>query len=105
MCKIPNLCSFCMCTTGYRFCYSVEVARRLQLNRGIYPVLLKGASASADPYSGSARMGLLRTEMVRTAKEAGWIQPGDRIAAVDRNRGKVTDSFHIGTNVKIFTIA
>ena len=49
-------------------------------------------------------MGLLRTEIIRTAKEVGWIQSGDRIVAVDRSRGHATDTFHIGCNMKVFTI-
>lgn len=83
------------------FCYDPQVARRLQLNRSVMPVMLQAAS---NPFQEGTRMGLLRTEAIRTAKEAGLVTSGDRIVFVDRNRGKSTDSFSLGTNMKVFTV-
>mmetsp|Transcript_100316 Transcript_100316/g.286958 ORF Transcript_100316/g.286958 Transcript_100316/m.286958 type:complete len:221 (+) Transcript_100316:1275-1937(+) len=83
------------------FCYDPQVARRLQLHRSITPVMLQAAT---NPFQEGARMGLLRTEAIRTAKEAGLVASGDRIVFIDRNRGKATDSFNVGTNMKVFTV-
>lgn len=78
---------------------------------------VSGGTAAADAESavlrdrmgGAVRMGLLRTEAVRTAKEMGWVRPGDRVVCVDRNRsrhatGGSLDSIRIGTNMKVFTV-
>ena len=78
---------------------------------------MSGGTAAADAESavlrdrmgGAVRMGLLRTEAVRTAKEMGWVRPGDRVVCVDRNRsrhatGGSLDSIRIGTNMKVFTV-
>ena len=63
----------------------------------------------SDDLAGRVRMGLLRTEAVRTAKEMGWVRTGDRVVIVDRNRsthttGDPLDAVRVGTNMKVFTV-
>ncbi|KAJ1444916.1 pyruvate kinase [Pelagophyceae sp. CCMP2097] len=88
------------------FCYSPSVARKLQLHRGIHPVLLDSGAANKglNPYSKGMRMGLLRSDAIRTAKELGFIEAGDLVVSLDRNTGKATDAFKLGTTLKVFTV-
>ena len=83
------------------FCTDPQVARRLQLHRAITPVLLQSA---LDPQCAKTRMGLLRAEAVRTAKELGYLQAGDRIVFVDRTVGKPHDMHSFSHNMKLSTI-
>ena len=86
------------------FCYSADVARRLQLHRAIHPVLLDACATDQNPYATGTRMGLLRAESIRASKELGHIKDGDRVVSVDRNKGKMHDAFSLGTSLKIFTV-
>jgi pyruvate kinase len=66
-------------------------------------------ASGSDDLVGRVRMGLLRTEAVRTAKEMGWVRAGDRVVIVDRNRsthtsGDPLDAVRVGTNMKVFTV-
>lgn len=86
------------------FCYSKSVARKLQLLRGVHPVMLDACAADQDPYVAGTRMGVLRSESIRTAYEMGFVRPGDRVVSLDRNLGKPSDTFVIGTTMKSFTV-
>jgi pyruvate kinase len=83
------------------FCTQAAVARRLQLHRSIYPVL---SQSPLDPGSSSTRMGLLRAEAIRTAKEMGWVRSGDRVVFMDRTQGKEHDLHHFSHNMKVVTL-
>ena len=83
------------------FCTQAAVARRLQLHRSIYPVL---SQSMLDPGSASTRMGILRADAIRTAKELGWARAGDRIVFIDRTQGKEHDLHHFSHNMKVVTL-
>ena len=83
------------------FCLDPQVARRLQLNRGIYPVLLQ---SSLNPYDQKTRMGILRAEAMRTAVELGLARAGDRVITVDRTVGKPNDMHTHSYNMKMSTL-
>jgi len=83
------------------FCTDPQVARRLQLHRSIYPVMLQ---SSLDPGSADTRMGLLRAEAIRTAKELGFARAGDRIVMVDRTKGRNEDMHEYAHNMKVVTL-
>jgi len=83
------------------FCTDEQVARRLQLHRSILPMLLQ---SKMDPQSSTTRMGFLRAEAVRTAKELGIVKAGDRIVTVDRSAGKAHDTFEFSHNIKLSTV-
>jgi pyruvate kinase len=83
------------------FCTQPAVARRLQLHRSIYPVL---SQSNLDPSSAATRMGILRAEAIRTAKELGWVRSGDRIVFMDRTKGKEHDLHHYSHNMKVVTL-
>ena len=83
------------------FCTQAAVARRLQLHRSIYPVL---SQSRLDPGSAATRMGILRAEAIRTAKELGWARSGDRIVFMDRTQGKEHDLHHFSHNMKVVTL-
>jgi pyruvate kinase len=83
------------------FCTDPQIARRLQLHRGIAPIMLHSA---LDPGSPKTRMGLLRAEAIRTAKEMGFLRAGDRIVTVDRTAGKDHDMHDYAHNLKLVTI-
>lgn len=83
------------------FCTDPQVGRRLQLHRGITPIVLQ---SPLDPGSASTSMGLLRAEAVRTAKELGFTKAGDRIIMVDRSAGKEHDMHHYSNNMKVVTL-
>ena len=83
------------------FCTDPQVARRLQLHRSIIPIMLQ---SNLDPGSASTRMGDLRAEAVRTAKELGFTKTGDRIIMVDRTVGKPGDMHEYAHNMKVVTI-
>lgn len=83
------------------FCTDVQVARRLQLHRGVTPIMLQ---STLDPSSKGTRMGLLRAEAVRTAKELGYTKTGDRIVMVDRTTGKDHDMHDFSHNMKVVTL-
>ena len=57
-----------------------------------------------DPGSSATRMGLLRAEAVRTAKELGFARAGDRIIMVDRTKGRDHDMHHFSHNMKVVTL-
>lgn len=84
------------------FCTDPQVARRLQLHRSIYPIMLQ---TTLDPGSVSTRMRLLRAEAVRTAKELGFTRVGDRIIMIDRTKGKEHDMHDFSHNMKIVTLS
>lgn len=83
------------------FCTDAQVARRLQLNRGIIPVLLQ---SSLDPLAQGTRMATLRAEAMRTAVELGFARAGDRIITVDRTLGRPHDMHHHSFNMKMSTL-
>ena len=56
------------------FCFDKAVARRLQLHRAIHPVLIHNP-LDQTVYTENSRMGPLRVEALRTAKESGWVSP------------------------------
>jgi pyruvate kinase len=95
------------------FCYDEHVARRLQLHRGVYPMMIKQSmeadGSSSETGGKSVRMGVLRQEAVRTVKELGWVNTGDKVVCMDRNRTRLVDGFSgdaikVGTNMKVFTV-
>lgn len=65
-----------------------QAARRLQLHRSITPILIQ---TGMDPRKGQTRMGLVRAEAMRTAKELGFVSSGDRVVVVDRSVAKSHD--------------
>ncbi|CAB9504036.1 Pyruvate kinase [Seminavis robusta] len=83
------------------FCTDVQVARRLQLHRALVPLLLQ---SNLDPKCATTRLGTLRAEAVRTAKELGFIQNGERIIMVDQTKGKSGDHHRYAHNLKVVTI-
>jgi len=83
------------------FCQDVQVARRLQLHRGIIPVMLQ---SEKDPLMQGTRMGELRAEAMRTAMELGFARAGDRVITVDRTVGKPRDMHHHSFNMKMSTL-
>jgi len=83
------------------FCLDTQVARRLQLHRGIIPVMLQ---STLDPLCQGTRMGTLRAEAMRTALELGYARAGDRVITVDRTVGKPEDMHHHSFNMKMSTL-
>lgn len=83
------------------FCTDPQVARRLQLHRGITPLMLQ---STLDPLAASTSMSKLRAESIRTAREIGFVKPGDRIIFVDRTRGKAHDMHDFSYNMKVVTL-
>ena len=83
------------------FCTDVQVARRLQLHRGILPMMLQ---SDLDPLSKETRMGTLRAEAMRTAVELGMAKAGDRVITVDRTLGQPNDMHHHSFNMKMSTL-
>mmetsp|Transcript_25499 Transcript_25499/g.38509 ORF Transcript_25499/g.38509 Transcript_25499/m.38509 type:complete len:562 (+) Transcript_25499:145-1830(+) len=83
------------------FCTDLQVARRLQLHRSVLPLLLQ---SNLDPSSKTTKMAILRAEAVRTARELGLVQDGDRIVTVDRSTGRDHDMFEFSHNIKLSTI-
>jgi len=83
------------------FCTDAQVARRLQLNRGVLPVMLQ---SDLDPLAQGTRMGTLRAEAMRTAVELGFARAGDRVITVDRTVGRPNDMHHHSFNMKMSTI-
>eukprot|EP00615_Pteridomonas_danica_P000694 CAMPEP_0114335502 /NCGR_PEP_ID=MMETSP0101-20121206/5101_1 /TAXON_ID=38822 ORGANISM="Pteridomonas danica, Strain PT" /NCGR_SAMPLE_ID=MMETSP0101 /ASSEMBLY_ACC=CAM_ASM_000211 /LENGTH=527 /DNA_ID=CAMNT_0001467149 /DNA_START=76 /DNA_END=1659 /DNA_ORIENTATION=- len=96
------------------FCFDEQVARRLQLHRAVYPMLIKqnghDKNGSGSEVGGDKiRMGMLRQEAVRTVKELGWVKTGEKVVCCDRNRTRIADGFSgdaikVGTNMKVFTV-
>jgi pyruvate kinase len=85
----------------FAFCTDAQVARRLQLHRAIMPIMLQ---STLDPNSPTTSMSKLRAEAIRTARELGFVKPGDRVILVDRTRGKKHDTFDYSHNMKVITI-
>jgi len=83
------------------FCTDPQVARRLQLHRAIIPIMLQ---STLDPASATTRMGILRAEAIRTAKELGYVKAGDRIVLVDQTAGKSQDMHDYSHNMKVATL-
>jgi len=83
------------------FCTDPQAARRLQLHRSIFPIMLQ---SPLDPGSAATRMGILRAEAVRTAKELGLASVGDRIIMVDRTKGRSHDMHEYSHNMKVVTL-
>mmetsp|Transcript_23852 Transcript_23852/g.48801 ORF Transcript_23852/g.48801 Transcript_23852/m.48801 type:complete len:570 (+) Transcript_23852:138-1847(+) len=83
------------------FCTDAQVARRLQLSRGILPVLLQ---SKLNPLDRETRMGTLRAEAMRTAIELGLARAGDRVITVDRTLGRPQDMHHHSYNMKMSTL-
>lgn len=77
------------------------VGRRLQLHRGIVPIMLQ---STLDPGCANTSMSVLRAEAIRTAKELGFLKTGDRVITVDRTVGKAHDMHHYSHNMKVATI-
>ena len=59
------------------FCFDAAVARRLQLHRGVHPILLDACALDSNPYAQGTSMSALRAESVRTcgpeSAEAGLL--------------------------------
>lgn len=89
--SVPVLC----------FCTDAQVARRLQLHRALLPLMLQ---SNLDPKASTTRLSTLRAEAVRTAKELGFIQNGDRIIMVDQTKGRSHDHHEYAHNMKVVTI-
>jgi len=83
------------------FCTDAQVARRLQLHRGVLPIMLQ---SDLDPLSPGTRMATLRAEAMRTAVELGFARAGDRVITVDRTAGKPQDMHHHSFNMKMSTL-
>jgi pyruvate kinase len=83
------------------FCTDAQVGRRLQLHRGIVPIMLQ---STLDPGCANTSMSVLRAEAIRTAKELGFLKTGDRVITVDRTVGKAHDMHHYSHNMKVATI-
>lgn len=83
------------------FCLDPQVARRLQLHRSLYPIMLQ---SSLDPSCRDTSMSVLRAEAVRVAKEMGYAKVGDRIITVDRTVGKGHDLHEFSHNMKVMTL-
>lgn len=83
------------------FCKDPQVGRRLNLHRGVFPVMLL---SFLDPTCKSTRMGELRAEAIRTAKELGYVTAGDRIIIMDRSEGKDHDPHAFSHNMKVVTL-
>ena len=83
------------------FCTDVQVARRLQLHRGVFPIMLQ---SDVDPMAPGTRMATLRAEAMRTAVELGFAKSGDRVITVDRTLGKPGDMHLHSFNMKMSTI-
>ena len=62
------------------------------------------ANSLLDPRCSATRMGLLRAEAVRTAKELGFAWVDDRIIMVDRTKGRDHDMHHFSHNMKVVTL-
>ena len=83
------------------FCIDAQVGRRLQLHRGILPVMLQ---SNLDPLSQQTNMSSLRAEAMRTAVELGFARAGDRVITVDRTVGQPNDMHHHSYNMKMSTL-
>jgi pyruvate kinase len=83
------------------FCTDPQVARRLQLHRALTPIMLQ---TSEDPLAASTSMSKLRAESIRTAREIGFVRPGDRVIFVDRTKGKAHDMHDFSYNMKVVTL-
>ena len=83
------------------FCTDPQVARRLQLHRSIYPILLQ---SKLDPGCAATSMSILRAEALRTAKELGFAKSGDRIVTLDRTKGRDHDMHEYSHNLKVVTL-
>lgn len=83
------------------FCRDVQVARRLQLCRGVMPILLQG---DLDPLAQGTRMATIRAEAMRTAVELGFARAGDRVITVDRSIGQPQDMHFHSFNMKMCTL-
>jgi len=83
------------------FCTDPQVGRRLQLSRGVVPIMLQ---SDLDPLSQGTRMATLRAEAMRTAVELGFARAGDRVITVDRTVGKPNDMHHHSFNMKMSTL-
>eukprot|EP00593_Proboscia_inermis_P005176 CAMPEP_0171306632 /NCGR_PEP_ID=MMETSP0816-20121228/16664_1 /TAXON_ID=420281 /ORGANISM="Proboscia inermis, Strain CCAP1064/1" /LENGTH=306 /DNA_ID=CAMNT_0011788347 /DNA_START=45 /DNA_END=965 /DNA_ORIENTATION=+ len=84
------------------FCTDVQVARRLQLHRSITPIMLQ---STLDPKCKETKMGLLRAEAIRVARELGYLKGGDRYITVDRTAGKDHDMHDFSHNMKVSSLA
>lgn len=84
------------------FCVDPQVARRLQLHRGIFPVMLQTEIDPMDPRI--ERMGVLRAEAMRTCIELGFARAGDRVICVDRTPGRPGDMHQHSFNMKMSTL-
>lgn len=83
------------------FCTDAQVARRLQLHRGVLCLMLQ---SELDPLSAGTRMATLRAEAMRTAVELGFARAGDRVITVDRTAGKPQDMHNHSFNMKMSTL-
>jgi pyruvate kinase len=83
------------------FCTDPQVARRLQLHRAVLPIMMQ---TDQNPKAATTRLSVLRGEAVRTAKELGFLQNGDRIIMVDQTKGKSHDHHEYSHNMKVVTI-
>ena len=83
------------------FCTDAQVARRLQLYRGITPIMLQ---TDLDPTSPTTSMSRLRMEATRTAKELGFVKSGDRLIFVDRKAGRSHEMHEHSHNMTIITL-
>lgn len=84
------------------FCTDPQVARRLQLCRGVLPVMLQ---TDLDPLRPGEWMGAMRAEAMRTTVELGYARAGDRVITVDRALGKPGDVASVSFNMKMSTLS
>jgi len=84
------------------FCTDPQTARRLQLHRGLTPIMLQHKSIESNQPITST--GLLRQEAIRTAVELGFVKKGDKVIIVDQTLGKSTHMYDVANNMKVVTL-
>jgi len=84
------------------FCTDPQVGRRLQLYRGLTPIMLQYKSVETNVPIMST--GLLRQEAIRTAVELGFVKRGDKVIIVDQTLGKSTHMYDVANNMKVVTL-
>jgi len=84
------------------FCTDPQVGRRLQLHRGLTPIMLQYKSVETNVPIMST--GLLRQEAIRTAVELGFVKRGDKVIIVDQTLGKSTHMYDVANNMKVVTL-
>jgi formate-dependent phosphoribosylglycinamide formyltransferase (GAR transformylase) len=60
--------------------------------------------STLNPLSSKTLISVLRAEAIRTAKELGFVQTGNRVIAVDRTKGKPHEAHQFAHNMQVATI-